>query len=98
MPGCLLLPTLQVGGDGLRQLELSLSDLKTKFKHATVTATVECAGNRRAEMKALPSPSGHEIKGLDWGVGAIGTATWGGVLLRDVLTAAGEDPRGPGGY
>ncbi len=31
------------------------------------------------------------VKGLDWDVGAIGTATWSGVLLRDVLAAAGVD-------
>lgn len=62
------------------------------FKHATVVATIECAGNRRAEMKAIEAPggSGHAIKGLDWDAGAIGTAVWGGVKLRDVLLAAGE--------
>jgi hypothetical protein len=29
------------------------------------------------------------LQGLDWDIGAIGTATWSGVRLRDVLTAAG---------
>ena len=29
------------------------------------------------------------VKGLDWHVGAIGTASWGGVLLKDVLEYAG---------
>ena len=32
------------------------------------------------------------MKGLSWGGGAIGTAEWEGVLLRDVLTWAGLDP------
>lgn len=42
-------------------------------------------------MKAIPAPgsAGHTIKGLDWDAGAIGTAVWGGVKLRDVLQAAG---------
>jgi hypothetical protein len=31
-------------------------------------------GNRRNEMKAV-----KPVKGLDWDIGAIGTATWGGV-------------------
>jgi hypothetical protein len=30
------------------------------------------------------------LQGLDWDIGAIGTATWSGVRLRDVLTAAGR--------
>ena len=81
----------QVSGDGLRAIELDMSQLRSRFRHATVAATIECAGNRRAEMKELPSPgdNSHEIKGLDWDAGAIGTAVWGGVLLRDVLKAAG---------
>lgn len=29
------------------------------------------------------------MKGLSWRTGAIGNAVWGGVLLRDVLLAAG---------
>lgn len=42
-------------------------------------------------MKAIAAPggTGHEIKGLDWNAGAISTAVFGGVLLRDVLKSAG---------
>jgi sulfite oxidase len=39
-----------VGGEGLRGLKLSLRDLKTKFKKHSVTATVQCAGNRRNDL------------------------------------------------
>lgn len=83
---------LQVEGAGLRSLQLSLPELQQKFKKVELPATLECAGNRRAEMKALPAPGGggHTIKGLDWDAGAIGTAVWGGVKLRDVLQAAGK--------
>lgn len=72
-------------------MQLSLPQLQQNFKKVEMPATLECAGNRRAEMKAVPSPSGtHTIKGLDWDAGAIGTAVWGGVKLRDVLQAAGK--------
>lgn len=75
----------------MRSLQLSLSQLQQNFKKVEFAATLECSGNRRAEMKAIPAPggSGHTIKGLDWDAGAIGTAVWGGVKLRDVLLAAG---------
>jgi DMSO/TMAO reductase YedYZ molybdopterin-dependent catalytic subunit len=75
----------------MRTLSLSLAQLQQNFKKVELAATLECAGNRRSEMKALPAPggSGHAIKGLDWDAGAIGTAVWGGVRLRDVLLAAG---------
>lgn len=81
----------QVEGAGMRSLQLSLSQLQQNFKKVEFAATLECSGNRRAEMKAIPAPggSGHTIKGLDWDAGAIGTAVWGGVKLRDVLLAAG---------
>lgn len=89
--------SIKVEGAGLRSLQLSLPELQQKFKKVELPATLECAGNRRAEMKALPAPGGggHTIKGLDWDAGAIGTAVWGGVKLRDVLQAAGlqlDDP------
>merc|ERR550519_1304892 len=48
----------------------SLEDIKSLPKH-TITATIQCAGNRRAEMKKVKS-----LKGLEWKGGAIGNATW----------------------
>jgi hypothetical protein len=89
--GCCCCCLLQVEGAGLRTVQLSLPQLQEQFKKAEVAATVQCTGNRRSEMKAVPAPggTGHEIKGLDWAAGAIGTAVWGGVKLRDVLLAAG---------
>ncbi|KAG1660290.1 hypothetical protein FOA52_006757 [Chlamydomonas sp. UWO 241] len=36
------------------------------------------------------------VKGLNWGAGAISTASWGGVLLRDVLDYAGFEESAPG--
>lgn len=71
----------RAGGGGLT---LSLDDLKNKFQKHTVTATIQCAGNRRSDMHRT-----KQVKGLNWGIGAIGNATWSGVKLRDVLQAAG---------
>ncbi|XP_051933306.1 sulfite oxidase, mitochondrial [Hippocampus zosterae] len=67
-------------------LKLSLEDLKKRFPKHTVTATLQCAGNRRSEMNAV-----KQVKGLNWGISAISNATWAGARLRDVLLAAGYD-------
>ena len=73
---------LAVGGDVATPLVLSVADLRERFEVATLTATVACAGNRRSEIQPLP-------EGIPWQAGAIGTAAWTGVRLRDVLLAAG---------
>ncbi len=65
----------------------SLEDLKAKFKEHTITATMQCAGNRRAHMsQGAQGPT----SGLQWDVGAIGTAEFTGVRLRDVLRDSGH--------
>lgn len=79
---------VEIAGLGVRNIKLSLDDLKTLFRKHVVEATLQCSGNRRAEMAQV-----KPIKGLDWQQGAIGNARWGGVLLRDVLIYAGFDPR-----
>lgn len=79
---------LQVEGLVERPLELSLSELRGRFTHHQVTATLQCAGNRRAGlMEVRDIPGQHP-----WGPGATSTATWLGVRLSDVLTAAGLRP------
>ncbi|XP_029948572.1 sulfite oxidase, mitochondrial isoform X2 [Salarias fasciatus] len=75
---------LQVEGLPGGALTLSLQDLKTRFPKHTVTATLQCAGNRRSEMNKV-----KQVKGLNWGIAAISNATWSGARLRDVLQAAG---------
>ena len=74
--------------DGLvrRPLSLTLDEIH-HFPKTTVTATLQCAGNRRLEMMAV-EPIPHE---LPWGTEAVSNATWGGTPLRDVLAAA--EPR-----
>ena len=73
--------------DGLvtRQLSLSLETLREAFVERTVTATLQCAGNRRAGLIAVRDIPGE----APWGAGATGTATWTGVALADVLALAG---------
>ncbi|KAI0100003.1 Oxidoreductase, molybdopterin-binding domain-containing protein [Hypoxylon sp. NC0597] len=69
----------------------SIKDLKTRFKQHTVTAVLQCSGNRRNDMTRFAK----KTNGLQWTVGAISCAKWEGVRLRDVLADAGlslEDP------
>src|SRR5207302_11026775 len=73
--------------DGLveRELNLSLVTLREAFSEREVTATLQCAGNRRTGLIAIRDIPGEE----PWGAGATGTATWTGVALGDVLALAG---------
>nr|CAB3266707.1 sulfite oxidase-like [Phallusia mammillata] len=75
---------------GKRTVKLSLDDLKKRHKPVTITTTIQCAGNRRAEMSEYKT-----VKGLSWGPCAIGTARWTGVRLRDILLDAGIDAKDP---
>lgn len=77
---------LEITGEGMKTMKLSLEDLKTKFSKHTITATMQCAGNRRSEMNKIKL-----VKGLNWGAAAISTAEWSGALLKDVLRYAGLD-------
>jgi sulfite oxidase len=61
---------LEVEGEGLKKIKLTLDDLK-KFKEHKVVSTVQCAGNRRSEMNEVKL-----VKGLNWTGGAIGNAEW----------------------
>lgn len=62
----------------------SLEDLK-KFAQVDVTATLQCSGNRRKHM----TEGARYASGLQWGIGALSTATFRGVRLRDILADAG---------
>ncbi|HUA69456.1 MAG TPA: sulfite oxidase, partial [Solirubrobacteraceae bacterium] len=79
---------LRVDGLVERELSLSLRSLRETFRERTITATLQCAGNRRAGLIAV-----RDIRGeAPWGPGATGTATWTGVPLADVLALAGPVP------
>ncbi len=76
---------LRVEGLVERELNLSLETLREAFVPRTVTATLQCAGNRRAGLIAVRDVPGE----APWGPGATGTAKWTGVALADVLGLAG---------
>lgn len=73
------------------EVEYSIADLRNKFQEYTIMATLQCSGNRRSHMSAGARPT----NGLQWGVGAISTANWTGVKLRDVLAHAGVNVQNP---
>ncbi|MFL5652812.1 MAG: molybdopterin-dependent oxidoreductase, partial [Ktedonobacteraceae bacterium] len=70
-----------------RKRELSLDELRSLSPAHTVTATLECAGNRREELIAVKPIPGE----VPWGADVIGTAKWRGVPLREVLRAVGVE-------
>ncbi|AZZ89734.1 twin-arginine translocation signal domain-containing protein [Hahella sp. KA22] len=76
---------LTIDGEVEKVLELSLDELKSKFKPVTLKLQLECGGNGRA---AFNPPA----KGNQWTVGAIGNAEWTGVRYADLLKAAGVKP------
>ena len=63
-------------------MEFGIKDLEMLPKRF-VTAVMQCAGNRRADMSEYKHVSGDA-----WQVGAIGNAEWAGVSLTDVLKKA----------
>lgn len=75
---------LHVTGLVERELDLSLETLREAFREREVTATLQCAGNRRQGLLAVRDIPGE----ASWGPGATGTATWNGVSLGDVLALA----------
>jgi sulfite oxidase len=79
---------LRVDGAVERKLSLSFATLREAFVERTETATLQCAGNRRAGLMAIRDIPGE----APWGPGATGTATWTGVALADVLALAGPLP------
>lgn len=79
---------LKVGGLVARPLELSLAELKSGYPWQTLTATLQCAGNRRAGLMEVRDIPGE----APWGPGATSTAEWTGASLARVLRAAGVLP------
>jgi sulfite oxidase len=74
-----------VGGRVSRPLSLSLADVRA-LPSRTVRAVIQCAGNRRADLRAV-----RPVEGDPWAAGAIGCADWTGAPLAAVLEAAGAE-------
>jgi sulfite oxidase len=71
-----------VDGDVNQKLDLTLAELKAKFRPVTQRMVLECGGNGRSFF----SP---QARGNQWTNGGVGCAEWTGVRLADVLKAAG---------
>jgi DMSO/TMAO reductase YedYZ molybdopterin-dependent catalytic subunit len=78
--------TLAVEGEVATPLTLSLAELRA-MPAATITVTLECAGNGRAFFDP-------PVAGIQWARGAVGTARWTGVRLADLLKRAGVKDTG----
>ena len=76
-----------VEGEVNKKLELTLGELKSKFKPQTRRFVLECGGNGRSFFS--PPASGNQ-----WTNGGAGCAEWTGVRLADVLKSAGVKPSG----
>lgn len=63
--------------------QLYMNDIR-KLPKYNVTATLQCAGNRRTAMSKT-----RTVKGVGWDVAALGNAVWGGAKLADVLELIG---------
>ncbi|QJU60926.1 molybdopterin-dependent oxidoreductase [Sphingomonas sp. AP4-R1] len=75
---------IEVSGIGVKGRSFSVEELRAAFKTRSVTAVLQCAGNRRTDMQQVGKTSGDP-----WDVGAIGNAEWTGVRLADLLDAVG---------
>jgi DMSO/TMAO reductase YedYZ molybdopterin-dependent catalytic subunit len=73
---------IKVDGDVNKPLEISLGELKSKFKPVTRRMVMECGGNGRSFFTP-------QARGNQWTNGGAGCAEWTGVRLSDVLKAAG---------
>ena len=71
---------LRVEGEVEHALELSYDQL-LRLDSRTILVTLECAGNGRSLLTT-------KVKGVQWGLGAVGTARWTGVSLAQILELA----------
>lgn len=75
---------LKVEGEVETPFSLSYEEL-LEMESRTIAATLECAGNNRIFLEP-------KVKGVQWGLGAIGNASWTGVTLAAVLDRAKVKP------
>ena len=79
---------LRVGGAVDRPMAVTIDGLRA-LPATTLTVTLECAGNGRLAFHPFPG-------GEPWSWNAVGTATWTGVPLQEVLARAGVRSDGTG--
>ncbi len=71
---------LRIEGHVEAPFELSYDDVRAMASR-TIAATLECAGNNRIFLEP-------KAKGVQWGLGAVGNASWTGVPLAALLARA----------
>ncbi|MEX2127159.1 MAG: sulfite oxidase [Xanthobacteraceae bacterium] len=79
--------TIKIEGEVNKPFEISVGELKSKYKAQTLRMVLECGGNGRSFF--TPRASGNQ-----WTNGGAGCAEWTGVRLADVLKTAGVKPSG----
>ena len=75
---------LQVEGEVEKPFGINYEQLMA-LQSVTAPATLECAGNNRNFLEP-------KVKGVQWHLGAVGTAEWTGVLLSALLDRAIPKP------
>jgi len=75
---------LRVEGEVERPFEINYGEL-IKLESQKIPVTLECAGNNRNFLDP-------KVKGVQWGLGAVGNAEWTGVPLSILLDRAGIKP------
>jgi DMSO/TMAO reductase YedYZ molybdopterin-dependent catalytic subunit len=75
---------LQVEGEVEKPFAINYEQL-TRLKSVTAPVTLECAGNNRNFLEP-------KVKGVQWHLGAVGTAEWTGVPLSTLLDRAIPKP------
>jgi DMSO/TMAO reductase YedYZ molybdopterin-dependent catalytic subunit len=71
-----------IDGEVNQKLELTLGELKSRFRPVTQRMVLECGGNGRSFFTP-------QARGNQWTNGGAGAAEWTGVRLSDLLDAAG---------
>lgn len=74
---------LRLEGLVRKPLEISIAELRDRFKASEWAATLTCAGNRRAEMSRI-----KPVGGVAWEAGAVGHGKFAGLKLAEVLKMA----------
>lgn len=75
---------LRIEGEVEKPFAISYDEL-LKLESKKIPVTLECAGNNRNFLEP-------KVKGVQWGLGAVGNAEWTGVPLSILLDRAGVKP------
>jgi sulfite oxidase len=78
---------LTIEGEVNKPVEITVGELRKRFRAQTLRMVLECGGNGRSFFS--PPASGNQ-----WTNGGAGCAEWTGVSLADVLRTAGVKPSG----